>query len=278
VNIRADRPDSAARWPLYLGLVALVILGLVAAGLWVERTAPSASSAHPASPAAATRVLVNPEDIPAKYLPGKAPTKAVADAIEAVAGDRTAYSNFEAPGFVSKGHVELIELPFAKVLVTEEYSDEQCHYCTGSLGVYYLKEIGGKLTVTGRWPDAVPGWDWGEPPEKWRVTNRFTSFPAIVAWGDFMNYGIVLRSSTLTELRPEGPVFSDVIDTGFDDSGLQEDPRRVCSVTGTIVNVRKDVGFDVQLTGTARRIERYRKRGNRFVNLSPTDWQEPCRS
>jgi hypothetical protein len=274
VNIRAARPDAVARWPLYLGLVALVILAVVATGIWRERNAPAAPFAQPAPPALVAEAPAGPQEIEREE---DEPSGLQADAFEAVTGHRRSFDikkDGETIGISPQG---ILELPFGKVLVTGEQIELGCHYCQGSYGIYYFREEAGKVVITGRWPEAILGADWGDPPE-WRLTSRFTSFPAIVAWGDFMQHGIIIRSSTLTELRPEGPVMSDAIGMGFDDRNFQEDPRRACTVTGRVMNVRKDVGFDVEVTGTVRKIERYRKSGGRFVSISPIDWQEPCRS
>jgi hypothetical protein len=283
VNVSAPEPFTRHLLPLCLGLMALLILGAVAAGLWAERNAPTvpiaqrvppAQAAKSRPPAAAASVALQEvereEDEPSDLL---------TDAFEAATGHRKSFDvKKDGDAIAGVWPEAIIQLPFGKALLVGKQNLSRCHYCQGSFDIYYFRQEGGKIVSTGRWPRAVLGWDWGNPPENWRVTTRFTTYPAIVAWGDFMQHGIILRSSTLTEMRPDGAVMSDVIGMGFDDKGFHDDPRRACTVNGKVMNVRKDVGFDVQVTGTVRKIERYRKSGVRFVSISPVDWQEPCRS
>ena len=129
--------------------------------------------------------------------------KSLADAFEAATGHRTVFSTHSKWDSIRTEPLRIVELPFGPALLTEDRNSET-HANAGAIGVYYLKEHNGRFRVTGSWPRAVEGWDWGAPPE-WRLTNRFTANPAIYAWGDFMAQGIITRSSTLTELAPEGP-------------------------------------------------------------------------
>ena len=96
----------------------------------------------------------------------------------------------------------------------------------GAIGVYYLRGAAGRVTVIGRYPDAVKGWGYGAIPTDWRVTDRFTADPAILASGGYTGQGIIESSATLTELRPDGPVTSDVINTGFSPTTIRMQPAR----------------------------------------------------
>lgn|GEM_PF-6684315 len=281
MNIRAARPDAFVRWPLYVGLVALVMLAVAAMGLWKEREAPAVSFARPAPARAVAEIPTARQEIEREYLPGEEdePSGLIDDAFEAATGHRRPFDVRKDGELIAGVWPEaIIQLPFGKALLVGKQNLFRCHYCQGAFDIYYFRQEGGKVVITGRWPRAVLGWDWGDPPENWRVTTQFTTYPAIVASGDFRQHGIILRSSTLTEMRPDGAVMSDVIGMGFDDRGFHEDRRRACTVNGRVMNVRKDVGFDVEVAGTVRKIERYRKSGNRFVSVSPIDWQTPCRS
>lgn len=277
MNITLPRP-SIERWPLCLGLVALAILGAVAAGLWADRgmprSAPSLPGPSEVTPREADAQLV---EVDREHDAGRAPlTGLLADAFEAATGHRDSFDvEKDGKAVIGIWPEAILQLPFGKALLVGQQDLSGCHYCQGSFDIYYFRQVDGKIVITGESPSAVLGWAGGLPPENWRLTTRFTSYPAILASGDFMQHGIILRSSTLTELRPEGAVMSDVIQTGFDDRGFREDGH-VCTANGRIVNVRKDIGFDVEVTGSLRTVERYRRQGNRFVRLSPIDWQQPC--
>jgi hypothetical protein len=130
--------------------------------------------------------------------------------------------------------------------------------------------------VTGRWPKAVEGWDWGDPPSTWELTDRFTTYPAIYATGDFMAQGIITQGATITELHPNGPVTSDLIGISYDDEGNRPESGWTCVVKGRIANIRKDRSFDVLVTGSARAVDHYVKRRGRFVARKRIRWDLPC--
>jgi hypothetical protein len=141
------------------------------------------------------------------------------------------------------------------------------------LAIHYLRPSGETFEVTGAWPGAVSGWGWGAPPTDWAINNSFASNPVIFAQGGFMGQGIVCSSATLTELRPEGPVESEIIRTGYSDGGAMTDERvaageREQELTGVIANIQRDQSFEVRFTGTARFTERYVRRDNRFVPVA----------
>lgn len=95
-----------------------------------------------------------------------------------------------------------------------------------------------------------------------------------------MGQGIVMSSSSITELRPDGPKTSDLIGTGYSDEGAFEEGsgRTACAVEGKIVNIVKDRSFDVVSTGSLATRDRYVMRSGKFVALKKTDWGLPCGS
>lgn len=175
--------------------------------------------------------------------------------------------------------LRITQLPFGPVLLTKREIKDGCHACTGAIGVYYLKEQDDTTTVTGSWPKAVEGWGWGwgAAPAEWSLTDKFTALPSIYATGGFMGQGIIEESATLTELRPDGPVTSDVIVTGFSDEGaIVDNERAPCVVKGRIANIYKDRSFDVIVTGSVRAVDHYVKRKGKFIAASKIDWGIPC--
>lgn len=200
----------------------------------------------------------------------------LADAFQAATGHRARYSLIEDGDTYVIRPLRIIELPFGQALLTERNSDDACHACPGAIDVYYLRKKAEKIEVTGRWPRAIEGWGWGHPPTDWNLTNRFTSYPAIYATGGYLAMGVVTGGATITELRPSGPVTSDLIDTSYDDEGTVEDGDRSCVVEGRITNIRKDRSFDVLVTGSVRATDRYVKRDGRFVVVKRIRWDIPC--
>jgi hypothetical protein len=201
--------------------------------------------------------------------------KTLANAFEAATGHRAPFTTNSKFDTIRTSPLKLVQLPFGPVLLTQDENGHG-HASRGAIGIYYLKEAKGKFHVTSRWPRAVEGWGWGEPPG-WRMTNRFTAYPAIYAWGHYMAQGTIIKSATLTELRPAGPSTSDLIGTSYDDEGgRMEDDDRVCTVNGRITNIRKDRSFDVLVTGSVRTVDRYVKRNGRFVATKRIRWNVPC--
>jgi hypothetical protein len=158
------------------------------------------------------------------------------------------------------------------VLLSSGTNAEDCHACTGALAIHYLRASGSDFEVTGAWPAAVRGWSWGAPPRDWSINSQLADYPVVVAEGGYTGQGITCSSATLTELRPEGPVTSDHIPTGYSNEGaVNEDtgrtfggePRR--DVEGRIGNIRRSRGFDVAFTGTERFTESYDYRDGRFA-------------
>jgi hypothetical protein len=272
-------PRRRSRWLLYAGLggaTALVVIGalIVAdADIWpAEKPAVAESEPSPAREESEAELVshITPPEEPAPV------PKRLADAFEAATGQRAGFNGTDDEGYaVWTGPLKLVDLPFGPVLLVERNVDGG-HAHTGSIGVYYLKEAGGKFEVTGRWPKAVEGWDWGDPPSTWELTDKFTAYPAIYATGDFMAQGIITQGATITELRPSGPVTSDDIGLSYDDDGSRAENERTCVVKGRMVNIRKDRSFDVVVTGSARAVDRYEKRNGRFVARKTIRWDLPC--
>jgi hypothetical protein len=282
VNIRPARPDAADRWPLYLGLVALVILAAVAMGLWRDRNTPVPNPAPKAAPkpaqmiaAAATgNASASPKAVELQYAPGKEPSGLLADAFEAATGHRKGYFSVEDGDEMMTVPARIVQLPSGYALITETTNQTGCHACLGILGIHYFRKESGGIVLAGK-PLEV-GDKWGEPP-KWRLTKAFTTSPALLLAVNDHGQGVFDDDGWLIELAPAGPAVSDEITTRWEDEGAP-DPygRPACTLKGRIVNIRKDIGFDVRFSGTASAADRFRKRNGKFVIVSGVDWDHPC--
>jgi hypothetical protein len=169
--------------------------------------------------------------------------------------------------------IKLVRLPFGLALLTKMEIKDGCHACTGYIGVYYLAEDGEGYRITGSWPEAVSGWGWGAAPIDWNLAEKFSSYPSIFAEGGYTGQGITCGSASVTELRPEGPVASELIRTSYSDAGAigddglvyGEPPRELEGKIGTVL---KNKSFEVRVTGTESFVERYVRKGNKFVPVS----------
>ena len=276
MNIRAARPDAAARWPFYLGLVALLIMAAAAMGLWRERNAPAVPFAQPAPPALVAEAPAGPPKLQPEDLSGDEdePTGLLADAFEAATGHRKGYVADDQGDEIVTVPVRVLRLPSGFALLTEATNNTGCHACLGILGIHYFRKKSGRILITGE-PLQV-GDKWGKPP-RWRLTNAFTKSPALLVSVHDHGQGIYSDDGWLIELAPAGPAVSDAITTSWEDEGAP-DPygRPACTLKGRTENIRKDVGFDVRFSGTASAVDRFRKRNGKFVIVSGVDWDHPC--
>jgi hypothetical protein len=147
------------------------------------------------------------------------------------------------------------------VLLSEGANTSECHACTGSLAIHYLVTTGQRFKMTGAWLDLVEGAGWGSPPQ-WQISTKLASYPAIVNEGGFTAQGCTSGGLTITELRPERPILSELIRTTMSNDSGFGDPDQI---EGHITNVQRGHSFDVQYTGTRRFTERWVYRGGRFV-------------
>ena len=250
-----DRPRKSAA--IIWGTGAIVIGAAVAFGLLRERPpeVPVAVSTQP--------LVVAPKAITTAF-PRLSNQEALVAAFKAATGHAKAFTAVGESGRETTTPVRILDLPFGQALLTSTEIADGCHACSGALGVYYLERTNTGYAVKRSWPKAMDGWGWGAPPKGWTVTERFTTNPALYAEGGYTGQGITCGSASLVELRPEGPVSSDLINLSFSNGGnvdeetkmtFEGDPAR--DVEGKIADVQKDRSFVVRVTGKERFDERY---------------------
>lgn len=260
------------RWLPYAGSAIVLVTAAVGLSLWMLGSTKPQQPITSSNSQPATNSVAQVSELPAK-----SPAERLADAFEAATGRRSAFTQTEAGEIIVTKPIRIVELPFGPALLTRREIKDGCHACTGAIGVFYLKEQGGTTSVIGRWPKAVEGWGWGAPPTEWYLTDKFTAYPAIFASGGFMGQGVVMESATITELRPNGPISSDVIGTGFSDEGaIADNERAACILKGRIANIRKDRSFDVIARGSVNTVDHYIKKNGKFVAAAKIDWGIPC--
>ncbi|MCB2077999.1 MAG: SHOCT domain-containing protein [Novosphingobium sp.] len=267
VELVEAEPKRRIIWPVVLAVVVLLPVA-IALGVWL------ASSLGVGSGASAPDTVAS-----ATPSPEAKPEEPIVAAFRAATGKTGPFKRDSDGGPVLEGPERLLQLPFATVLITSAGppdGDVTCHGCYGSLGIYYLLERGDGFVATGRWPDAVPGWGWGQPPE-WELTDRFTSSPAIFSDGGYANNGVSCSGANITELTPDGPVESDLIGLSTSNRGMvgdEDEPivpgMELYELEGRIVNIVKDRSFDVEATGSETLTEHYVRRGKGFRRTTPS--------
>lgn len=244
---------------------AVVILG---AGAWYGLSGSGEPSSEPTAAATDAAAAVATPTVPAiASLPEGEQLRLASLAALGFTGSRTRKEGTQA---VTTKAERLVQLPFGVALLTSTARPDACHACAGFVGVYYLKDEGGKFKVTGKWPEAVPGWGWGNVPE-WRLSGEYTANPAVVASGSDGNQGYFCGGTSITELTAKGPITSFIATSATNDGAVDPDTGTdmggspLKNLEGKIVNLQKGKSLQVKVTGTDSFTERYVMKGGKFV-------------
>jgi hypothetical protein len=270
----ASESEAPAAPGLNKGLVggiaaAVLILG---AGAWFGLSGGGDSPTTEASVAASdAAAAIATEAVPAiASLPEGEQLRLASIAALGFSGSRT---RKEGGQVVTTKAERLVQLPFGLALLTSTARPDACHACSGHVGVYYLKDEGGQFKVTGKWPQAVSGWGWGNVPD-WRLSNDYTANPAVVASGTDGNQGYFCGGTTITELTAKGPVTSFIATSATNDGAVDPDTgtdmggNPLMNLDGKIVGVQKGKSLQVKVTGTDSFTESYVMRGGKYVIAS----------
>lgn len=159
---------------------------------------------------------------------------------------------------------KVIWTDFGPVLIAEG-SGEPYPASSGTLGVFYLREIPGATFVElRRWPDAVMGSIMGNPPQ-WKVRNDVTSGAVVESSSGGVWQGYACDSTTLTELTETGPRALVTFDSRYDGSGAAYGGNE--SYQGTITNVVRNRSFDVLFSGTRSITQHFIRKGDQFIRI-----------
>ena len=155
---------------------------------------------------------------------------------------------------------ELVEAPFGTVRITELAMDGP-HSASGRLDVMYLDAAG---VAVDEYPGAVVMGSWGRMSD-WSIRRDFGDYPVVVAQGGWTGQGQVCNWTSLTELRPDGPVeLLSFMDYASNDNMGGE----VDEVTGAMGNPQPDGTLTVSYTGTRNFTSTYRRTGNAYERVS----------
>lgn len=141
----------------------------------------------------------------------------------------------------------------------------------GALGVFYLKEVGGKFEVTIRRPDAIGGGTMGNPPE-WKVLDDFGDVPMIVSESGGVWQGYQCGGTEVTALFKSGPTDVAAFASVYDETGAKGGGGE--AITGKIANIVKNKSFDVRFTGTQNFTHHYVLQGDSYVRAGGAGQQE----
>lgn len=161
-------------------------------------------------------------------------------------------------------------------LVTLARDMDDCHACSGAMGVYYLKPEGDGFAVIGRWPVIVPGSSFGAATSGWTVRRDLASHPVIASEGGFTGQGYTCSWTNLAELAPAAPVLLATVRTGYSDAGARVDNAPATEWDGKIVNPAADQSFDVAFSGSDRFTETWRRDGEVYAPEEPSRLDEHC--
>ncbi len=245
------------------GAAALILASAVGLGLWASRDV-----ARKNDNANLAETNIASDEIPPPAAPAELPLdpkERLALASYAAIGTRGAQTKIVDGEEITTTPLRILELPFGPVLLTKREIKDGCHACTGDIGAYYLEQTGREIVVKARYPEAVKGWGWGAAP-KFSITDNFTRHPAIYSEGGGGGQGYFCSGSTLVELTPSGPVESDLINTGYSDSGaIVDNERPAREIEGKIVRIQKGKSFDVVAKGSEKFVEHYVFKNGKFV-------------
>jgi hypothetical protein len=156
----------------------------------------------------------------------------------------------------------VFEAPFGPVRITELAVEHPSHAHSGALSVTYLKREDGKLSAIRDFPLAVRSGSYGRLGT-WTVDDRFSTLPVIVTEGGGTWQGQTCMWTTITELRPTGPVELITFQQSLSTDGLPDgEPQEVA---GSIAAIERDRGFTVRFAGTREFEATYRRQGDQYV-------------
>jgi hypothetical protein len=262
-------PAQGLNKGLLAGIAAAVVI--LGGGAWYGLSGSGEPSSEPSAAASDAAAAVATSTVPAlASLPEGEQLRLASLAALGFTGSRTRKEGTQA--VITKAE-RLVQLPFGVALLTTTARPDACHACAGFVGVYYLKDEGGQFKVTGKWPEAVSGWGWGNVPE-WRLSNDYTVNPAVVASGTDGNQGYFCGGTSITELTVKGPVTSFIATSATNegavdpDSGADMGGNPLKTLEGKIVGVQKGKSLQVKVTGTDSFTESYAMKGGKFVLTS----------
>lgn len=257
---RSAIDDRDGRLPKNVGLspllLILVLLAAVAIGVAIWATQSGERSGTPAANTADSPQAKKAPDAQ----PGPTSPAQLAAAFQSAFGKPSEAQLTTGDDIRTYRPSRLLHLDDLYVLLSEGRNLNDCHACSGSVAIHYLRQLGDGFELVGSWPDLVPGLGYGEPPE-WTVSAEYNTYPTIHSEAGFTAQGCTTGVLWLTELRPDKPVQSEMISTYYGNaSGMGE--RNGQTIEGKIRNIRKNASFEVAYSGAESFVEKWVKKGD----------------
>lgn len=167
---------------------------------------------------------------------------------------------------------KLVDTPFGPVLISEGSVVDPGHASAGRIDIAYLRAEGKSFALVRNYPAAAIAGSFGRL-SGWEVDDRFADMPTLRTEGGFTGQGITCSAVVLTELRPTGPVEMAQVPIGVDNTGSGL-PNADDSVEGSFTDIRPNQGFAVRYSGSKAFIDRWERKGDRYVLTGPSQVPE----
>jgi hypothetical protein len=154
------------------------------------------------------------------------------------------------------------------ILVLAASNTDESHASSGTLGVIHLKSLANGFTVLRRWLEAGGGSTWGGAPE-FSISSKIGPRPVVYTEGGGTWQGCTSGVASLIELTPSGP-------QSLAEFPAFYEPAEGRGTTGKVTNIRFGLSFDVVYSGSKRFVDKYARRGSKYLLASGPSKAETC--
>jgi len=163
---------------------------------------------------------------------------------------------------------ELVQAPFGPVLLSLGEVQDASHVNSGKLAIVYLKRSEKGFEVLRKFVPAAEAGSFGKIVD-WSVSRSFGDYPVVTLNGAGNWQGYKCSSTTLVELRPEGPRQLATLPMTYDDSEAAAG-KKATQITGSIDNIQPGKSFEISYFGFGSKDfkDRYVRKGDAYVLAS----------
>ena len=160
---------------------------------------------------------------------------------------------------------ELVQAPFGPVLLSPGEVQDASHVNSGKLAIVYLKRSEKGFEVLRKFVPAAEAGSFGKIVD-WSVSRSFGDYPVVTLNGAGNWQGYKCSSTTLVELRPEGPRQLATLPMTYDDSEAAAG-KKATQITGSIDNIQPGKSFEISYFGFGSKDfkDRYVRKGDAYV-------------
>jgi hypothetical protein len=163
---------------------------------------------------------------------------------------------------------ELVQAPFGPVLLSPGEVQDASHVNSGKLAIVYLKRSEKGFEVLRKFVPAAEVGSFGKIVD-WSVSKSFGDYPVVTLNGAGNWQGYKCSSTTLVELRPDGPRQLATLPMTYDDSEAAAG-KKPTQITGSIDNIQPGKSFEISYFGFGSKDfkDRYVRKGDAYVLAS----------